>query len=231
MLRLEEVFITIKEMVQYFKLNKKDLKIAVQGFGNAGSNLAQMLWKDNFKVVAVSDSQGAVFYENGLDVEQIVKTKANSGSVINFPNGDKISNEEMLELPVNVLILAALENQVTETNASNIQATHIVEIANGPTTYQADEILFARNVIVVPDVLANSGGVIASYFEWSQNRTGNILDQKYLEERLRQKIITSWKKVINIRRKHKNKIDLRTAAYLIAIERILAAGKLRGYLK
>ena len=107
----------------------------------------------------------------------------------------------------------------------------IQKIANGPTTYQVDKILFAKNVVVVPDVLASSGGVIASWLEWSQNRTGSILDREYLEELLRQKMTTSWKKVIVTHKEHKNQIDLRTAAYLIAIKRILAAGKLRGHLK
>jgi len=224
-------FIIIKEMVKEFRLNKRTLRIAIQGFGNAGLNLAQMLWQDKFKVVAVSDSQGGIYNKAGLDINRVIKAKSEFGSVINFSDGEKINNQELLKLPVNVLVLAALENQITEDNIENVQTTHIVEIANGPITYQADKRLFARNVVVIPDVLANAGGVIASYFEWGQNKTGNILDQEYLKEQLRRKMVTSWGKVIATQREHKNKIDLRTAAYLIAIKRILVAGKLRGYLE
>lgn len=224
-------FIIIKEMTREFKLKKRNLKIAIQGFGNAGANLAQMLWKDDFTIVAVSDSQGAIYYEDGLDIGQVVKTKANSGSVINFPNGEKISNEELLELPIDILVLAALENQIREDNVNKIQAKYIVEIANGPINYQASKTLFAKNIVIVPDVLANAGGVIGSYFEWAQNRTGDILDLKYLEEQLRQKMTASWERVIITSKEHKNKVDLRTAAYIIAIRKILAAEKLRGHLK
>jgi glutamate dehydrogenase (NAD(P)+) len=224
-------FIIVKKMIRELKLSKKKLRIAIQGFGNVGLNLSKMLQEDDFKIVAVSDSQGGIYNESGLNINQVVGTKTKSGSVINFSDGEKISNQELLELPVDILIPAALENQITKDNADEVQATHIVEIANGPITYQADKILFTRNVVVVPDVLANSGGVTASYFEWSQNRTGNILDREYLKELLRQKMTNSWKKVMAIQKEHKSKVDLRTAAYLIAIERILTAGRLRGYLK
>jgi len=224
-------FITIKKMVKEFRLNKKALRVAIQGFGNAGLNLSQMLWKDNFNIVAVSDSQGGIYNKSGLNVGQVIKAKTEFGSVNNFSNGEKISNQELLELPIDILILAALENQVTKGNADNIQATHIVEIANGPTTHQADKILFDRKVVVVPDVLANSGGVIGSYFEWSQNKTGNILDKEYLRKLLEQKMTDSWERIITTQKSYKNKVDLRTAAYLIAIERILTAGRLRGSLK
>ncbi len=224
-------FIILKETIKEFGLNKGNLKIAIQGFGNAGLNLSKMLQEDGFNVVAVSDSKGGIYNKAGLDVDQIVKTKNQLGSVINYSNGEKISNKELLELPVDILILAALENQITEENADNIRAKYVVEIANGPITYQSDKILFAKNIMVVPDVLANAGGVIVSYFEWAQNKTGNILDEKYLKELLQQKMVTSWKKVFSLYRERKNQIDLRTAAYIIAIRRILAAERLRGHLK
>jgi len=223
-------FIIIKEMIKNLKLNKKNLKIAIQGFGNAGSNLTQMLWQDGFKIVATSDSQGGIYYQKGLNIPKLSKVKNQSGSVINFTTGQVISNQKLLELPVNILILAALENQITKENANNIRAKYIVEIANGPISYQADKVLFAKNINIIPDVLANAGGVIVSYFEWAQNKTGNVLDKKYLEKLLQQKMIASWRKVITIHKEYKNRIDLRTAAYLIAIKRILAAEKLRGHL-
>jgi len=224
-------FIIIKEMVKELKLNRKNLNIAIQGFGNAGSNLSKMLQKSGFKIVAVSDSKGGIYNKTGLNINQLAKIKTKFGSVTNYSNGEKISNQALLELPVNILILAALENQIAENNANNVKAKHIVEIANGPINYQADQVLFDKNIVVIPDVLANSGGVIVSYFEWAQNRTGNILDKKYLEKLLWQKMTTSWKDVIATYKEHKKQIDLRTAAYIIAIKRILAAEKLRGHLK
>ena len=223
-------FIIIQEMVKEFNLKKFNLKIAIQGFGNAGLNLAKMLAKDGYKIVAVSDSQGGVYNKTGLNINKIIEVKTQSGSVTNYQKGEKINNQNLLELPVDVLILAALENQITQENAAKIQAKYIVEIANGPTTYQADKILFDRKIMVVPDVLANSGGVIVSYFEWAQNRTGNILDKAYLENLLRQKMVNSWQNVIAIYKNHNKQIDLRTSAYLIAIKRVLSAEKLRGRL-
>jgi len=223
-------FIILKEMTREFELNKRELKVAVQGFGNAGLNLSKMLQEDGFNIVAVSDSKGGIYNKAGLDIDRVVKTKNQLGSVINYFNGEKISNQALLELPVDVLILAALENQITKDNANNIKAKYVQEIANGPTTYQADKILFAKNIMVIPDVLANAGGVIVSYFEWAQNKTGNILDEKYLGGLLQKKMISSWERVITAHKEHKNKIDLRAAAYLVAIRRILAAEKLRGRL-
>ena len=224
-------FIILAEMIKDLKLKGRELKIAIQGFGNVGLNLSKILYENGFKIVAVSDSRGSIYNKTGLDINHVVEVKSKFGSVVNFPNGEKISNQALLELPVDILILAALGNQVTENNANNLQTKYIVEMANGPTTYKADKILFSRKIIVVPDVLANAGGVIGSYFEWSQNKAGNILDKEYLKELLEQKMINSWKKVTARQKEHKNQIDLRTAAYLIAIERILTAGRLRGCLK
>jgi len=221
-------FIIIQEMTKDLKLGKESLKIAIQGFGNAGLNLAKMLQKDGFKIVAVSDSKGGIYNKAGLNIGQVVEIKAQSGSVAKYPNGTEISNQDLLELPVDILILAALENQITENNADNVKANYIMEIANGPITYQADKILFTKKIMVVPDVLANSGGVIVSYFEWAQNKTGNILDKKYLEELLKQKMVSSWKKVFAAYKERGKQIDLRTVAYIIAIKRILAAERLRG---
>ena len=223
-------FIVMKEMVKEFNLNKRSVKIAVQGFGNAGANLAKMLHGNGFKIVSVSDSRGGVYKKDGLDINEVIKIKKQFGSVTNYSKGEKISNQSLLKLPVDILILAALENQITEKNASDVKAKYIMEIANGPITYQADKILFSKNITVVPDVLANSGGVIVSYFEWCQNKTGNILDKDYLEKLLRKKLTNSWKKVISLYKGNKKQIDLRTAAYIIAIERVLAAEKLRGHI-
>ncbi|MEA2113099.1 MAG: Glu/Leu/Phe/Val dehydrogenase [Patescibacteria group bacterium] len=221
-------FIITEEMAREFNLKKRNLKIAVQGFGNAGLNLARMLWENNFKIAAVSDSKGGIYNKNGLNIKNVIKAKSEKGLVSEHKKGERIINGELLKLPVDILILAALENQITKDNADKIKAKYVIEIANGPIGYEADKILFNKGVVIAPDILANAGGVVASYFEWSQNKTGNILDRKYLEKLFRQKMITSWSKVVTINKKHGNKIDLRTAAYLIAIKRILDTEKLRG---
>ena len=223
-------FIITKEVVKKFKLSKKKIKIAVQGFGNAGLYISEMFNKDGFKVVAVSDSQGGIYSQKGLDIDKIIKTKKEKNKVIEYKQARKISNNELLELPVDILVLAALENQINTKNAGNIKAKYIIELANGPVSYEADQILFNNKIIIVPDVLANSGGVIVSYFEWAQNRTGNILDEKYLEDLLKSKMISSWTKVIKLYKEKNKKIDLRTVAYILAIRKILTTEKLRGNL-
>lgn len=223
-------FFVIKEMVKTYRLSKKRLTIAIQGFGNAGSYLAQMLAQDGFKIVAVSDSQGGIFQKQGLDIKKLQKIKAEQSSVIYYSPGLKITNAEILKLPVDILILAALENQITAQNSHQVKASYVVEIANGPVTYDADQQLFKQGIIVVPDVLANSGGVIVSYFEWCQNRTGNILDENYLAKILQDKMTSGWKEILRVQEKHHSKITLKTAAYLVATDRILAAEKLRGRL-
>jgi len=166
-----------------------------------------------------------------LDIDRVIQTKTEAGSVSAYADGEKIDNASLLKLSVDVLVLAALENQITRENADEVKAKYVVEIANGPVTYEADKILFSKGVTVVPDVLANSGGVTVSYFEWAQNRTGNILDREYLEKLLDKKMSASWAKTLSVYKEHGRKIDLRTAAYLIAIKRILAAEKLRGTLR
>ena len=218
-------FIIINKLVEKIGINKSDLKVAIQGFGNTGSNIFRMLHKDGFKVVAVSDSKGGRYNEKGLDIDEVIKTKNNSGSV-----GGDIKNKELLESDVDILILSAIENQVTAENADRIKARYLVEIANGPVDHNADRILFERGVIIIPDVLANAGGVIASYFEWAQNRTGNILDNNYLEKELYRRMIDSWKEIMAIYEKRKD-IDLRTIAYTIALKRVLVAERLRGNIK
>jgi len=219
-------YLTIKEAAKELLPAKEIITVAVQGFGNAGGYIAKMLAQDNFKVVAVSDSRGGVYNETGLDLEQVEKIKQESGSVFK-DNGQALTNAELLELPVDILILAALENQVTEANAEKVQAKMIVELANGPVSYEADKILWRRGISVVPDILANSGGVIVSYFEWAQNRTGQILDDEYLANLLVKKMSASWQAVYQKYLEQEKKISLRQAAYIIAIDRILAAAKWR----
>lgn len=219
--------IILNEVIHHDGVGKNPT-IAIQGFGNAGYNIAKMLYADGFKVIAVSDSRGGVYDQSGLDINRVVETKKESGSVTAYP-AKVITNDELLELKVDILILAALENQITIKNADKVQARYIIELANGPVDYDADKILNKRGITVVPDILANSGGVIVSYFEWAQNRTGNILDDDYLAQKLFNMLESSWHQVYELYRDRKD-IDLRTSAYIIAIKRVLSAEKLRGNL-
>lgn len=220
-------FIILKEVIEHHGLPEK-LTIAIQGFGNAGYNIAKMLYNENFKVVAISDSKGGIFDESGIDINRATEIKAEKGSVTAY-KAKQISNDELLALDVDILILAALENQITEANADKVQARYILELANGPVDNKADAILFKKGITVVPDILANSGGVIVSYFEWSQNRTGNILDMEYLSNKLFNILENSWHEAYELYQDKKD-IDLRTATYMIAIKRILKAEKWRGNL-
>ena len=220
-------YLVVKEAVKKYFVGQDKLTVVVQGFGNAGAYVAKMLAGDSFKVVAVSDSHGGVYDVNGLNLEAVEKIKQETGSVYR-DNGQAISNQELLALPVDILVLAALENQITVDNANQVTAKLIIELANGPVDYAADQILFSRGIPVVPDILANSGGVIVSYFEWAQNRTGQILDNDFLANLLTKKMLASWQAVYDKYIELDKKINLRQAAYIIAISRILSAAKWRG---
>lgn len=218
-----------QEMVKEFLPNKeiKDIKVAIQGFGNAGLFMAEKLFADGFKIVATSDSRGGIWQEEGLDINALSSFKAQGEAVSNFSKGQAISNEELLELDVDILVLAALENQITALNADKIKANYIIELANGPIDLAADKILDAAGKVIVPDILANSGGVIVSYFEWAQNRTGQILDEEYLKGLLEKKMRANWGRMISLY-KDKGGISLRQSAYILAVRRILAAKHWRG---
>ncbi len=225
----------IKEIVKIKKLNPSSMKVAVQGYGNAGYNVARLLKADGFKIVALSDSKGGIYSEKGFDPESILKAKEKNGtvdgvyckgSVCNAVQHKKITNKELLELDVDILIPAALENQITKENAAKIKADYIIEIANGPISQDADEILNKNNKFVVPDILANAGGVTVSYFEWVQNRTGYYWGIEEVYEKLEKIMTKSFKDVYE--RKESNKIDMRTAAFVLALERISAAIEAKG---
>jgi len=212
----------------------KHATIAIQGFGNVGINIAKPLHKEGYKIVAVSDSKGGVYDPDGLDVEDIARLKKrgrrepiNTKTVCeSCKNAKEITNEELLELPVDVLIPAALENQIHEANADKIHAQHILELANGPISSKAEEILLQKGKIILPDILANSGGVIVSYFEWVQNRAGYYWDEEKVLRRLERKMVEGFKKVFDSSLKHKT--DLRTAAYVVGLERINQAIEAKG---
>jgi glutamate dehydrogenase (NADP+) len=194
--------------------------VAIQGFGNAGAQLATLLEEDGYKVVAVSDSTRAIYKSDGLDVAALRDAKAESGE-LPADAGDEISQEELLELDVDVLAPAALENQITGDNADKIKARVILEVANGPTSNDADPILQQNGVVIVPDILANAGGVTVSYFEWTQNKQGYYWDAQTVRERLESRMVGETEAIWNLA--IDRGVPLRTAAYAHGLERISAA--------
>ncbi len=220
--------IILEEVIHHDGIGKNPT-IAIQGFGNAGYNIARMLDSDEFKIIAVSDSKGGIYDKNGLDIKRVSEIKIKTGTVTSY-KAKNISNNDLLELPVDILILAALENQITKENAGRVKAKYIIELANGPVDFEGDKILDERGIIVVPDILANAGGVIVSYFEWAQNKTGNIMDHDYLSQKLFLTLESAWHQVYELYKDNEG-IDLRTAAYIIAIKRVLEAERSRGNLK
>jgi glutamate dehydrogenase (NAD(P)+) len=182
-------------------------------------------------VVAVSDSKGGILNEEGLPYSKVKEVKDKTGSVVNYKPSKKTSNEEVLELPVDILIPAALENQITGKNAERIKAKIVLELANGPTTPEADEILHTRNVFVVPDFLANAGGVTVSYFEWVQNLSRYYWDYEEVYRKLDAKMTRAFWEVVEALNEFRSKnIDPRTAAYVVAVRRVVEAMKARGWI-
>ncbi len=197
---------------------KPDARIAVQGFGNAGRTFAKIASEAGMKVVAVSDSRGAIYNAEGLDIGAVEVHKDATRAVSGFEGSQDITNEEILALDCDILVPAALENVLTEKNAADVKATVLVELANGPTTPAADDILFQAGVTVIPDILANSGGVTVSYFEWDQN----MKDEKWTAEQVDEKLTRAMTDAANAvwERKEKYRTDMRRAAFLLALERL-----------
>ncbi|HWQ17676.1 MAG TPA: Glu/Leu/Phe/Val dehydrogenase [Sulfolobales archaeon] len=204
-------------------------RVAVQGFGNVGSYAAYYLSSWGARVVAVSDSSGGIYDPRGLRIDEAMRIKGEKGKVIEYPDAKRISNEELLTLDVDILIPAALENVITIDNAPKIRARLIVEGANGPTTPEADDILFKRGIFVVPDILANAGGVTASWIEWVNNRMGGWITDDEAMRKLEEKMITAFRTLYSYMNKRSD-IDPRTAAQAVAVERVYNAMKLRGWI-
>ncbi len=210
-------FYVFKELVEKIDLSKT-AKVAIQGFGNVGSFIAKYLYDEGYTIVALSDSKGGKYLETGFDIDQIIEFKKQGNSIQDFSEGENISNEKLVELSVEVLVPAALENVITKQNAENIKAKIILELANGPISAEADEVLTKKEVIVVPDVLANAGGVTVSYFEWYQNMHNEKWGLEKVRTELKQKMVDAFDKVWNIA--EEKKVNLRTAAYILALQRI-----------
>ena len=216
-------FYVLRFLAEKLNLIPRETKIAVQGIGNVGYFFAMLAHQAGYKIVALSDSGGGVYNTDGLNPEEVKKHKKNTGSVAGFTGSMDITNEELLELDANVLAPAALENQITKDNASNIKAKIILELANGPTTPEADKILHNKDVLVAPDVLANAGGVTVSYFEWQQNLAGEHWSEKKVLEKLGPIMKKSFEEIWNLC-KQKN-VDMRQASFVLAIRRIMESVK------
>lgn len=213
-------FIVLKQLLKKLK-NENDLTVAVQGFGNVGSHIARLLFEDGFKVVALSDSKGGIYDKNGLDITKIETFKKSGKHFVEYKGAKQISNEEILELSVDIIIPAALENVITNKNVQKIKAGIIFEMANGPTAADVDEGLYKRKIIVVPDVLANAGGVTVSYFEWYQNIKNENWSLEKVNKKLDAMMVDAFEKVWQISKK--KKISLRTAGYVLALDRLKKA--------
>jgi glutamate dehydrogenase (NAD(P)+) len=219
---------TIMEAAKVLKLNLKGATVAVQGYGNAGYFAAKLMQEiAGSKVIAVTDSQGGVYATSGIDAEVAQAHKQKTGSVTGLTGAKAITNKDILELEVDVLIPAALENVITEKNAASVKAKIIAEAANGPTTPEADDILYKNGKFLIPDFLCNAGGVTVSYFEWVQNIGGYYWALSEVHQRLEQTMTAAFRDVHEMAMKHK--VDHRTAAYMVAVQRVAEAMQLRGW--
>ena len=217
----------IKELEARRGWNPSETRVAVQGFGNAAQSVARLLHADGYRIVAVSDSRGGIYKSDGFDAPSLIFAKNESrrlravyceGSVCETIQADTISNEELLELDVDVLIPAAMENQITGENARRVKAPVVVEVANGPTSPEADEILNKKGTLIMPDILANAGGVTVSYFEWVQNKSGDVWTEAAVQKRLKNIMVNEFGAVYEFMQS--KEIDMRTAAYARALSRI-----------
>lgn len=218
-------FYVLREAAKKLGL-KKDATVAIEGFGNAGAHLAEILQKNGYKIVALSDSKGTIVNYMGLDVDDVKKHKELTGSVMGYAGAEKMKDLHVMAHEVDIFIPSALENSITKENVEMIKAKLIVEVANGPTTPEADAILAKRNIMVVPDILANAGGVVVSYFEQVQNAYGNYWEEEKVLRKLEDIMVNSFAHVWEKKMKHST--TLRMGAYALAVERVAQAMKDRG---
>ena len=220
------VYFTCLTALKYLGKYPEGLKVVVQGFGNVGSVVARLLHEEGCKVIGVSDSRGGIYNPEGLNIPELIELKIREGTVIAYKEGDRITNKELLELECDILIPAALENQIREDNADKIRALIIAEAANGPTTPEADKILEDKGVFIIPDILANAGGVTVSYFEWVQALQAYFWSEREVNLKLRDMMEKAFWDVVRIREKEKT--GMRMAAYILGVERVARATRLRG---
>ena len=219
------MLVTIEALKRFGKA-PQDTCVVIQGFGNVGGMAARLMSRAGFRIVAIIEWDGAVFNAGGLDIESLMKHKRDSGSILDFSGGENMDREEALCLECDVLLPAAKENVITSQNAGSLRCRILCEGANGPTTAVADAILADKKIFVIPDILANAGGVTVSYFEWVQDRQGFFWNEDLVNERLREIMVNSFNDVVAYAERHK--VHNRTAAYMLALDRVAFAIKLRG---
>ena len=217
---------TVEEALRVLEVPQQGARVAIQGFGNAGLHAAELMAEAGFKVVAVSDTRGGVANPKGLDVFGLISHKAETGSVAGFSGGEGVTNREVLEFDCEVLVPAALEKVITADNAPRIRAKVVAEAANGPTLPEADDILHDRGIMVLPDILANAGGVTVSYFEWVQDLQENFWEENEINDRLRRKMVRAFRDTYEIA--SKRNVDMRQGAYASAVVRVAEATMVRG---
>ena len=214
------------EALKKFGLQPEDTRVVIQGFGNVGGMAARLMAARGFKIVSIVEYNGALYNKDGLDIPALMAYRKDTGSIANFPGGENVNKDEGLFRECDVLIPAATENVITSANADRLRCRILCEGANGPTTPLADEILAKNKVFVIPDILANAGGVTVSYFEWVQDRQGFFWSEDFVNQQLEERMVRSFQDVTAYGEKHK--VDNRTAAYMLALDRVASAMKLRG---
>jgi glutamate dehydrogenase (NAD(P)+) len=218
--------IVTTEALKHFGLAPQDTRVIIQGFGNVGGMAARLMTRNGFKVIGIIEYDGAVYNQHGLDIEKLQAFRRETGSIREFPEAEEVDRNEALLMDCDVLIPAAHENVITSANADKIKAKILCEGANGPTTFAADSILAEKKVFVIPDILANAGGVTVSYFEWVQDRQGYFWNEKMVNERLEEIMVNSFNDVVGYAGKHA--VYNRTAAYMLALDRVALAIRRRG---
>jgi len=218
--------VVIDEALSALQRPIEGTRVAIQGFGNAGMHAAELLAQRGYTIVAVSDSRGGVANLKGLDIGGVIAHKTETGSVVGFSGGDHVTNKELLEYECDVLVPAALEKVITQENASKIRAKIVAEAANGPTVPEADAMLFDRGITVLPDILANAGGVTVSYFEWVQDLQETFWEEDEINKRLQQKMARAFRETREQAKRYR--VDMRRGAYAVAVNRVAEATKLRG---
>lgn len=214
-------------VAEHLNLSLKGATVAVQGFGNVGAVVAKLLAREGCRIIAISDSKGGVYNPKGLDLEGLLRHKKETGSVVGFKDAENITDTELLGLQCDILVPAATGNQIVEANATSVKAKIIVEGANGPTTPEADKILFDNGIFIIPDVLANTGGVIISYLEWVQSMQSFFWEEVEVNDYLKRIMTNAFMEVLRV--SQQEKVDMRTAAHMLAIRRITTAMAMRGW--
>ena len=220
------VLFTVNEAIKRFKLTPEQTSVVVQGSGNVGGIGAELMHEKGYKVVAISDIGSAIYNSNGLDIPKVLKYLADNKSLEGYSEADHVDNKSLLEIECDVLAPCATENQITSENADRIKCKILAEGANGPTTPKADKILHDKGIFVIPDILANAGGVTVSYFEWVQDRIGYFWSEAEVNARLEDKMVASFNELCHYATKHE--VDTRTAAYMLAIDRVAYDTRMRG---